>query len=172
VLATVLLAGGCGSDEENEGTVGGTVVPTATETTPQTATATATTDSEAPEQEPGGPVPGGSLRTFRTPTGNIGCVMSDQEVRCDIRQQDWSPPRRPASCQLDYGQGISVGIEGRARFVCAGDTALDSAALRLPYGRTSRAGNFSCASRVSGITCRNTVTGHGFFMARDRYRVF
>ena len=41
----------------------------------------------------------------------------------------------------------------------------------LPYGRTWRHGAFSCASRVTGVTCRNRA-GHGLFVSRQSWRAW
>jgi hypothetical protein len=110
-----------------------------------------------------------ALTAFSSPSRNIGCYLARDGVRCDIAKRTWSPPRKPASCHLDYGQGIA--LTARARFVCAGDTAL-GAKRTLAYGHTIRAGHYSCTSSATGMTCRNRVTGHGFTLARQRYRIF
>jgi hypothetical protein len=81
-------------------------------------------------------------------------------------------PPRPASCEYDWGPGVTVGRRGRGTFVCAGDTTLNPQARVLPYGKTSRVGDLSCRSAESGIVCRNTDTGHGFRISRERYRLF
>ena len=41
----------------------------------------------------------------------------------------------------------------------------------LPYGRTLRWSGFACASRRTGLTCRNR-SSHGFFLSRERQRLF
>jgi hypothetical protein len=114
------------------------------------------------------------LTNFRSPTGNIGCVMLDGTSRCDIAQRSWKPPPHPASCshEVDFGQGLEVGHSGKGQFVCAGDTALDPTATPLRYGRTSLEGNFACQSAFTGLTCTDLTDGHGFFISRQRYRVF
>ena len=74
-------------------------------------------EKEAEEaQEPSRTV---HLKTFRSPSGNIGCILFEGGARCDIRKRDWSPPPRPANCskQVDYGQGIEVSHSGEALFV-------------------------------------------------------
>jgi hypothetical protein len=113
------------------------------------------------------------LRTFRSPTGNIGCTMFDGGARCDIRKRDWSPPPRPASCpkEVDFGQGLAVSHQGEASFVCAGDTALDPSASALAYGTASEVGGTECISRSDGVTCVNQA-GHGFFISIQSYQVF
>jgi hypothetical protein len=66
------------------------------------------------------------LATFKSPSGNIGCMIVAGTARCDIRHRNWSPPPRPASCPhvVDYSQGLTVGASGPGRLVRAGDTAL------------------------------------------------
>ena len=114
------------------------------------------------------------LVEFRTPSGNIGCIgetaKADNSVRCDIRTRSWSPPPRPKSCPFDWGQGLSLNRLGRARYVCAGDTALNTGP-KLAYGATRRIGSIVCVSRTSGLTCTNAA-GHGFRMSRTRVTRF
>jgi hypothetical protein len=113
------------------------------------------------------------LQSFRSPSGNIGCVMFEGGARCDIRKREWSPPSRPASCpeQVDFGQGLSVEHTGEASVVCAGDTALDPSATELAYGEASELGGTQCISRSEGITCANH-SGHGFFISTQSYNLF
>ena len=59
----------------------------------------------------------------------------------------------------------------RAEFVCAGDTALGAPTI-LPYGASSRRGDFRCHSGRKGVTCSNAENGHGFFLSRQSFRVF
>jgi hypothetical protein len=113
------------------------------------------------------------LEHFRTPSGNIGCVMAAGGARCDIRKRDWAPLPRPATCskEVDYGQGLEVAHRGQASFVCAGDTALEPGLAALSYGTASRVGGSECISRSDGVTCVNQ-TGHGFFVSVQSYQVF
>jgi hypothetical protein len=113
------------------------------------------------------------LKTFRSPSANIGCQMSGRGARCDIRKRDWAPLPRPATCpqQVDYGQGLEVSRFGQATFVCAGDTAFDPDAAALAYGTASEVGGAECISRANGVTCVNR-SGHGFFLSVQSYQVF
>jgi hypothetical protein len=113
------------------------------------------------------------LQSFRSPSGNIGCVMFEGGARCDIKDRDWSPPARPASCpeEVDFGQGLAVSHDGKASFVCAGDTALDPTGKALDYGEVSEVGGTQCISRSEGITCANHA-GHGFFISIQSYKIF
>lgn len=116
--------------------------------------------------------PASAFTGFRSPSANIGCYIDGATgVRCDIARRDWPLPPRPASCDLDYGQGVSLGRKGRARFVCAGDTALGPTRV-LGYGRRIRRGDYTCASSSRGIACTNRRTRHGFVLSRQRYRLF
>jgi hypothetical protein len=113
-----------------------------------------------------------SFTGFQSPSGNIGCVIGRRGgVRCDIRNRDWRPPPKPASCRLDWGFGLTVERRGRGRFVCAGDTTLGQG-RRLAYGDAIRRGRFRCVSRRSGMRCVNRRNGHGFALSRERARRF
>jgi hypothetical protein len=109
---------------------------------------------------------------FTSPSGNIGCILSDDLLRCDIATRDWSPPPRPADCPdySDYGQGMQLHPYGPARFVCAGDTAMGAGRV-LPYGEYQAGGGMSCNSEPSGMRCSNS-DGRGFVISRDAYRLF
>src|SRR5947207_2725662 len=45
---------------------------------------------------------------FLSPSKNIGCSLSDSGARCDISDRTWSPPPKPAGCDVDFGQGVTV----------------------------------------------------------------
>jgi len=157
VLLVALGIAGCGgSDDATRSSISAATSPTVALTRPLS-------------------VPAGNHgpHYFETPSHNIGCYLDSKSVRCDIRERDWSPPPEPKSCikfGVDWGQGIAVGAH-RASFVCAGDTVLGGPGL-LGYGHSARRGPVYCVSRPAGITCSNSDTGHGFFMARARYRLF
>lgn len=159
----------------------------ATPTTPPTA---ATTTA----------APAGDVRkvadagAFATPSGRIVCLVSTDSVRCDFVGQDkaWQAPK-PPGCELDWGSSLYV--TKTAGSTCAGDTVVATASVdsdyvswrrardplvtvydmklvALPYGSSLAAGTFQCDSASTGVTCRNTATGHGFTMAREAYSVF
>lgn len=118
------------------------------------------------------PTAGADLVGFTSPSGNIGCILSDGTVRCDVAERDWAPPPRPSDCPdfTDHGQGITLGTTGRASFVCAGDTTLGSGP-GLPYGQFEAGGGVSCTSEPSGMRCSNS-DGHGFTISRQDYTLF
>ena len=114
------------------------------------------------------------LSAFRSPSGNIGCMLSAGQARCDIEHRTWTPPARPASCpaEVDFGQGLEMATVGNPRFVCAGDTARDPSSAVLPYGTSTIAGSFDCLSATNGMTCTRPSDGHGFFLSIQTYRLF
>jgi hypothetical protein len=135
--------------------------------------AVSTEEAQKEEEEAAEPKRTIHLKTFRTPSGNIGCQMVQGGARCDIRKRDWKPLPRPAECpkEVGYGQGLEIPRAGEAGFVCAGDTALDPTASSLSYGTASRVGGSECISREDGVTCVNEA-GHGFFISVQSYQVF
>jgi hypothetical protein len=108
---------------------------------------------------------------FESPSHNIGCVVSKSVARCDIREHAWTPPPKPASCPVDWGNGLTVGRRGAGRWVCAGDTVFGGKQV-LGYRKSIRRGNFECTSRRNGVTCLNLSTKHGFKLARRSARWF
>ncbi len=174
-VAVTALGAACGSETK---TVTVTTTPaltsaSATRTTPASSASSASTltSSTSATSTATATV---HLATFRSPSGNIGCMIISGTARCDIRQRTWSPPPRPASCPniVDFGQGVEMDGSAPGRLVCAGDTALDPSAAALPYGTDTVVGAYRCESRTSGMTCVNPVSGHGFFISIGSYRVF
>jgi hypothetical protein len=109
--------------------------------------------------------------SFRTPSGNIGCVYASglgpgPSLRCDIRTGLRPRPPKPRGCDLDWGDSYELGRTGRAHVTCHGDTAILPRARVLRYGTSWTRSGFVCTSRVSGLQCRNT-SDHGFFMSRQ-----
>ena len=126
----------------------------------------------------GGAVKNGS---FKTPSGNIVCGYSippdtrDTAVGCGIASGLKPAPRNTCK-DLDYsGKRMSVRQSGKAVVdLCAGDPGpflLTKTAPVLGYGSSWRGGGITCASRRTGVTCRNR-SGHGFFMSRAHSYTF
>jgi hypothetical protein len=112
-----------------------------------------------------------SLRAFHTPSGNIGCEAYGRYLRCDIGRKSWHVKPLPVStCPLASGDSFTMTGTSRPYWTCHGDTALHLGSS-LRYGSTWRSGPFTCASRLSGLTCKNRA-GHGFFLSRQSYRTF
>jgi hypothetical protein len=108
---------------------------------------------------------------FQTPSKNIGCYLSVEAARCDIVKKGWTPPPKPADCELDWGNGVSVGQDGAATITCAGDTVL-GARTELGYGQSLQAGDFVCDSSSAAMRCSNVASGHGFALSMQQYDLF
>ena len=116
----------------------------------------------------------GGIETFRTPSRNIACGFFPSSfgnptfLRCDILSGLKPEPRR--TCEGDW-TGASMRVTGRAGAVCAGDTVYDPRSRILGYGKTWTRAGMRCTSRTTGLTCTNR-SGRGFFLSRQRWRVF
>ncbi|GGR24500.1 DUF6636 domain-containing protein [Deinococcus ruber] len=112
---------------------------------------------------------------FSLPSGQLQCgLFSDggqASLRCDVLESTFRRPARPADCPLDYGDSLSLGVAGRATFTCHGDTIVDPARPVLAYGQLWQRAGLTCRSSTAGVRCLN-IDGHGFELARARYRVF
>jgi hypothetical protein len=104
-----------------------------------------------------------ALRTFRSPTGNLGCMFhSDSGIPRQVRCE-WRGGNDRAVVLTERGKGKRIKIT---------DTVLDPKAKVLAYGRTTKFGALRCTSRSTGITCRSTRSSHGFTVSVQRQRVF
>jgi hypothetical protein len=106
------------------------------------------------------PAASAGTRRFVMPSKRIACLYDSRPayLRCD------------ALFLNDVGYVLQR--HGRGRRVHVTDTVADSRAPVLGYGRRLRLGPFTCASRRTGLTCRTRATGHGFFISRERRKVF
>ena len=119
----------------------------------------------------GAAAPASAATFFESPSHNIGCVISQNGARCDIRAHTWKPPPKPRSCPVDWGFGLIVGRRGFASWVCAGDTAFGGKKV-LAYRKSISRGRFTCTSRRDGMRCLNERNDHGFKLARRSARWF
>jgi hypothetical protein len=112
-----------------------------------------------------------AFKGFESPSGNIGCVMTEQGARCDIKDHSWPLPKAPKSCEFDYGGSLFVGARGRGSYGCVSDSAFGAGPI-LGYGESVRKARYRCTSEEVGIRCRNLRNGHGFLLSRERVRLF
>ncbi|MQY30705.1 hypothetical protein [Nocardia aurantia] len=106
------------------------------------------------QAHPGGPQY--SYDWFRSPSGNIACMISDgTDVRCDIIDYRFTPPPRPAGGCGDsgYGHTVTMSVTAAARFTCAGDTVMDPSLPVLPYETTTGVGAVECYSTTDYMYC-------------------
>jgi hypothetical protein len=101
------------------------------------------------------------LLAFKSPTGNVTCVMSSASgsfAQCELRSTNrgYLIPRHGNVTRYDVDPFDD--LAGR-RFI-------------LRYGTSRRLGVFMCSSRSTGMNCRNRDTGHGFSFSRQHRRVY
>jgi len=120
----------------------------------------------------------GISSSFQSPSGNIGCrTVEEPEPRaaCEVRQGRIDPPL-PTICPSG-GPGDIGRIEltrAGAFPRCNSDSIRKSPSPTLEYGRrTSRSLEpLACLSEEVGMTCVDTSTRHGFFLARGSFVTF
>lgn len=112
---------------------------------------------------------------FRSPSGNIGCMIATgdwAEARCDLMQLTSPIPPAPADCDLDWGHAFGIGPQDtRGYRICAGDTVMDPSSMVLNYGDHIDLAGFRCTSEKTGMTCTNPA-GHGFTIAKASQKLF
>lgn len=112
------------------------------------------------------------VRSFHTPSGNIGCTISNiggWRARCDVSPHSWRPPRRPASCDFDWGDAIQMGRKNRPSFRCVSDAA--GGGRKLAYGTKIVVGPFTCRSTTAFLRCVN-AGGHGWKLSKQSRTFF
>ncbi|MGA0539005.1 DUF6636 domain-containing protein [Neotabrizicola sp. VNH66] len=121
-----------------------------------------------------GPAAAQDYLVFRSPTGNIHCAIWTGEwagVRCDMMELTPTYRKRPADCDLEWGQSFAVDAQGGGYLACVGDSVMDPNAFTLGYGKSVSLGAFTCSSAKTGMTCTNGQ-GHGFQIAKAKQKVF
>ena len=112
------------------------------------------------------PVPASAaFRQFIMPSRNIACGGDTRFLRCDILHHSWHAPKKPRSCDFDWGGAIGMTRRGRVKFQCVSDSMFNNHVLK--YGRTWHNGRFTCRSRTTGLRCTNAA-GHGFRVSRQK----
>ena len=110
-------------------------------------------------------------QAFVTPSKNIMCMSSGGQLRCDMRRLGTAIPKKPASCEFDYGHAFGITRNGtRGRRLCVSDAVGPDHPV-IGYGRTWRRNGFTCRVRESGLRCTNRGS-HGFELRIGRQRLF
>jgi hypothetical protein len=164
VVALVLMGGCSGGGGKKSAAAGSASATTSTSKAQSAGGASATT--QVPKSD------ALSLKSFSSPSGNIGCKLDASTARCDVREHAYIPGLKPGDCQQDWGDSLQVSDRGAVGWVCHGDTVIAQGAPVLPYGKISRQGSIVCASADTGVTCTQEGSGHGFLINRERYRIF
>jgi hypothetical protein len=123
------------------------------------------------------------LPGLRTPSGNIRCLFlagQARELLCTIDHAGYAAGLRqrclaPGGAGVDW-HGFTLGPARKALVNCSGGILYSPSTqhpsyVTLAYGRTWRAGPFTCVSARTGLTCR-TGRGHGLFLSRESWRTW
>ena len=112
---------------------------------------------------------------FSLPSKRLQCQFAPDgpafTLRCDVLEPAFKAPPQPADCPLAWGDSLGLDDNGTPYFTCHGDTVVDPARPVLAYGQSWRRGGINCLSSPAGLRCVNR-DGHGFELARARYRFF
>ena len=111
------------------------------------------------------PASAATLPGFRSPSGNISCLFipsnsgAPATILCKLAHADYANALQSRCKGLDW-HGFTVGPTGPGLVNCSGGIQYNPANehpryVTLGYGRTWRAGPFTCASMRTGLTCRN-----------------
>jgi hypothetical protein len=84
-------------------------------------------------------------------------TLSETDVRCDILERDWAPPPRPADCEFRYGAATPNSSARATRRSAVGSRSRVRPAVR---------------QRGVGNHVRDTESGRGFTLSRERYEMF
>ena len=115
-----------------------------------------------------------------SPSGNIGCDLSARHAGCGVlsyrsngtygRDESGSP-----KWWFDLSSGGIPQLAGRSEGAFSLDEAFrggGSSPQVVEYGQSVTFGSWVCSSEETGMTCRNTETGHGVFLSSARYETF
>jgi hypothetical protein len=127
------------------------------------------------------PIPG-----IRSPSGNIQCLFvppsrgtSAPNLLCTIGHAVYTGALQRHCISQPIGldwHGFELPATKKGAVTCSGGILYDPGTQRptyaaLPYGKTWHHGSFTCASRLTGVTCTNT-RGHGLFLSRQSWRAW
>ena len=142
---------------------------TSAESAPQETTEEPT-EEETTEEDPVSPAPDGALEMdeLRSPTGNISCRLEEDSASCSVEDRDFSDAGLE-DCE-DGPFSLTVADEDAGR--ACGESFLSDSADTLEYDSSAVRGDMACTSRFDGMTCWNTMTGHGFTVNRVSYDTF
>ncbi len=104
--------------------------------------------------------------TFRLPSGNIGCAITEDGVTCGIGSFEYEPPAL-AGCDGRTGVAFRLDAAGAQPLCTTGEVGFGEA-RELPYGESITAGEFTCTSSEVGVACRNAL-GQELTLRRASY---
>jgi hypothetical protein len=115
---------------------------------------------------PSAAAPRQSQVSFRTPSGNVSCVLQDGGTNASVQCWMLSATclNREIGMKVAYAWVLPGGPGGKPKRFCPGDFV--PATRVLGYGSVLHRGNVTCRSLRSGLRCERR--GHGFLLSRER----
>lgn len=131
--------------------------PTAKEKTPA---------SESPRQTVA-PAPAGAqnIQSFVTETGDSTCQVDGDELICQVRNLISSV----AGCEPNLDSLVISMRDGDPSTTCQPNQDYSPSGGVIPHETAMTYGDFACQSTYNGTQCWNTITGKGFFFAKQDY---
>lgn len=145
------------TDSPNAAGAAASETPTATEKTP---------DSESPRQTVA-PAPAGAqnIQSFVTETGDSTCQVDGDELICQVRNLVSSV----AGCEPNLDSLVISMRDGDPVTTCQPNQDYSPSGGVIPHETAMTYGDFACESTYNGTQCWNTMTGKGFFFAKQDY---
>ena len=107
---------------------------------------------------------------FVLPSGNIGCIYTPKGGTDVYQPAEGGPELSCDRVEPSYAR-IILGPKGRAKlYKQVGDASCCSAEPVLAYGKTWKAGSFTCQASAKGLKCERGK--NGFVMSRSRLEVY
>lgn len=131
--------------------------PTAKEKTPA---------SESPSQTVA-PAPAGAqnMQSFVTETGDSTCRVDGDELICQVRNLV-----NPIGNCDNNGESLIISMQdGDPAVTCQPNQDYSPSGGVIPHDTAMTYGDFACESTYNGTQCWNTITGKGFFFAKQDY---
>lgn len=122
----------------------------------------------------------GDFHIIQTPSTNIGCLVTDSDLACTVKQLNLDaktnysgPLNRHNSIGIHDGVADTGHQGGVPAWVpgAAGSPHNDPEPEIVPYGTAVTNGRFVCLSEEKGLTCWDSQTGAGGFLAREEVSV-
>lgn len=150
-------------------------VPAATNPPPVALPApTVRSDPEADDGWTESHPPTGSFVRFQSATGNIACEIGgapgEGTAVCEVREHTYRPEVK-SDCNPGWVNSFAL-LQGQAPVVnCYRETVFRGSLPVQAYGRPLTAGSITCSmDKDTGVTCKDSSTGHYFQAARQEYR--
>lgn len=113
------------------------------------------------------PAPAGAqnIQSFVTETGDSTCRVNGDELICQVRNLV-----NPVGGCDTYFESLVISLRDGDPFIyCQPNADYNSSGSVIPHDSAMTYGDFACQSTYSGTGCWNTVTGKGFFFAKQDY---